>query len=46
MEISLGDLKLVSRERNFKNYMSSPKSRMFDLSSPLILNQLLFNRLK
>lgn len=46
VEISLGDLKLVSRERNFKNYMSSPKSRMFDVSSALFLDQLLFHRLK
>lgn len=42
MEISLGDLKFVSRKRNFKNYMSSPRSRMFDLSSPLFLDQLFF----
>lgn len=46
VEMSLGDLKLVSRERNFKNYKSSPKSRMFDVSSVLFLDQLLFNRWK
>lgn len=38
MEISLGNLKLVSRERNFENFMSSPKSRMFDLNRPLFLD--------
>lgn len=39
VEISLGNLKLVSRERNFKNYKSSSKSRIFDVSSALFLDQ-------
>lgn len=46
MEMSLDDLKLVSRERNIKNYMSSPKSKMFDVSGVLLLDQPLLNRLK
>jgi hypothetical protein len=45
MEISLGNLKLVSREWDFESFMSSLKSRMFDLNRPLFL-ALLPKRLK